>query len=123
MENTDKIIVLIIVLTAGVTTWKIVFDFYKTKLHKVFAHLISVATASFMFLSSMILFVPKDYQRGAGPEAELSLMSVATVIVMILAIYFLFSYLPRRSKKKEEGMKMPIKKREETTKRSSKKKK
>lgn len=112
MENTDKIIVLLIVLAAGIATWKMVFDFYKTKFHKIFAHLIAVATASFMFLSSMMLFVPTNYQRGAGPEAEFSITSLLTVIVMVFTLYILFRYLPQRSKDKEEAMKQPLSKSE-----------
>ena len=110
MENTDKIIVLLIVLTAGILTWKMVFDFYKTKLHRLFSHLIAVATASFMFLSSMILFVPKDYQRGAGPEVEFTIASLGTVVLMVLVIFILFKYIPSRSKGKEESIKKPKKK-------------
>ena len=110
MENTDKIIVLFIVIGAGILTWKMIFDFYKTKLHKLFAHLIAVATASFMFLSSMILFVPKDYQRGAGPEVEFTITSLATVGLMLLAIFILFKYIPSRNRGKDESIKKPKKK-------------
>ena len=56
----DKIIVLLIVLTAAFLTWKMVKDFYITKLHKVFAHLIAVITSSIMLVSSMFLFLPKN---------------------------------------------------------------
>ena len=110
MENTDKIIVLLIVLGSGILTWKMVFDFYKTKFHRIFAHLIAVATGSFMFLSSMLLFVPTNYQRGSGPEVEFSITSLLTVVVMVLAIYVLFKYLPQRNKKNEESMRKPKKK-------------
>lgn len=110
MENTDKVIVLLIVLGAGILTWKMVFDFYKTKFHRIFAHLIAVATGSFMFLSSMLLFVPTNYQRGMGPEVEFTITSLLTVVVMVLAIYILFKYLPQRNKKNEEIIKKPKKK-------------
>lgn len=111
MENSDKIVVLITVLIAGILTWKMVFDFYKVRLHKIFAHVIAVATSSFMFLSSMLLFVPKNYQRGATAEVEFSLMSFITVVVMLLAIYLLFKYLPNRnSDKTVETTKKPSKK-------------
>ena len=95
----DKIIVLIIVLVAAFLTWKMVKDFYITKFHKVFAHLIAVVTASFMLLSSMFLFVPKNYQRGAGPEVELSFTSIATIIVMLFVLYIFFKYIPAGKKK------------------------
>lgn len=98
MENADKAIVLLIVLVSAVLTWKMVFDFYKGKLHKVFAHLIAVATASFMFMSTMILFVPKNFQRGATPEVEFSFLSLVTVIVMLAAIYLFFKYIPSKNK-------------------------
>lgn len=110
MQNTDKIIVLIIVLLAGFLTWKMVFDFYKVKFHKIFAHLIAVATGSFMFLSSMILFVPENYQRGSSADVEFSITSLVTVIIMLLAIYLLFKYLPQRARQKEEAMRKPAKK-------------
>lgn len=98
--QTEKIIVLIIVLTAAVITWKMVKDFYITKLHKVFAHLIAVITSSFMLLSSMFLFMPKDYQRGTGPEVELTFMGVVTVIVMLAVLYVFFKYVPQNNQKK-----------------------
>lgn len=92
----EKIIVLVIVLSAAFITWKMVKDFYITKLHRVFAHLIAVVTSSFMLLSTMFLFMPKNYQRGAGPEVELSIMSVATVVVMVAVLYIFFKYAPRK---------------------------
>lgn len=94
--NYDKIIVLIIVLVASFLTWKIVKDFYITKFHKVFAHLIAVITASFMLLSTMFLFLPKNYQRGISPEVEISFMSIGTVIVMVLVLYIFFRYIPNK---------------------------
>ena len=97
--NYDKIIVLIIVLTASFATWKMVKDFYITKFHMVFAHLLAIITASFMLLSTMFLFMPKDYQRGATAEVELSFMSVFTVIVMVAVLYLFFKYIPDSKKK------------------------
>ncbi len=94
----EKIIVLIIVLSASIATWKLVKDFYMTKFHKIFAHLIAVITSSFMLLSSMILFVPKNYQRGMGPEVELSFMGVITVVVMVAVLYLFFKYIPNNKK-------------------------
>lgn len=94
----EKIIVLVIVLTASFITWKMVKDFYATKFHKVIAHLIAVVTSSFMLLSTMFLFMPKDYQRGAGPEVELSFMSIVTVIVMVAVLYIFFKYSPQEKK-------------------------
>jgi len=96
--NYDKIIVLIIVLLSSFITWKIVKDFYITKFHKVFAHLIAVITASFMLLSTMFLFMPKNYQRGVGPEVELSFMSIFIVIIMISILYLFFKYIPNSKK-------------------------
>ncbi len=98
--NYDKIIVLIIVFTASFITWKIIKDFYITKFHMIFAHLISIVTASFMLLSSMFLFVPKNYQRGISPEVELSTISIVSVVIMVLVIYFLFKFIPTRYNKK-----------------------
>jgi hypothetical protein len=94
----DKIIVLLIVLTASFLTWKMVKDFYITKLHKVFAHLIAVITSSFMLLSSMFLFLPKNYQRGAGPEVEITFIGIITVIVMLAVLYLFFKYVPNNKK-------------------------
>lgn len=88
----DKIVVLLIVLTASFITWKLVKDFYVQKFHKVIAHLIAVVTSSFMLLSTMFLFMPKNYQRGAGPEVELSFMSIATVFVMVGILYAFFKF-------------------------------
>ena len=94
--NYDKIVVLIIVFTASFITWKIIKDFYKERFHMIFAHLIAIVTSSFMLLSTMFLFMPKNYQRGAGPEVELSITSVSIVFLMVFIIYVLFRYLPRR---------------------------
>lgn len=94
----EKIIVLIIVLSASVATWKLVKDFYMTKFHKIFAHLIAIITSSFMLLSSMVLFVPKNYQRGVGPEVELNFMGVITVVVMVAVLYLFFKYIPNNNK-------------------------
>jgi hypothetical protein len=85
---------------AGFMTWKMVKDFYITKMHRVLAHLIAVTTSSFMLLSTMFLFMPKDYQRGSGPEVELTLMSVATVAVMVAVLYVFFKYSPQSTTKK-----------------------
>ena len=95
----EKIIVLTIVLMAAFLTWKMVKDFYITKLHKVFAHLIAVITSSFMLLSSMFLFLPKNYQRGTGPEVEITFTGIITVIVMLAVLYLFFKYVPNNNKK------------------------
>ena len=95
----DKIIVLLIVLTAAFLTWKMVKDFYITKIHKVFAHLIAVITSSFMLLSSMFLFMPKNDQRGAGPEVEITFISVITVLVMLGVLYSFFRFVPNNKTK------------------------
>lgn len=115
MENSEQIIVLLIVIISAVLTWKMVFDFYKVRIHKIFSHLISVATASFMFLSTMTLFVPENYQRGATAEVEFSFMSLVTVVVMLLALYLLFKYLPKKDGSEKDNI-------EKTTKKSKKSK-
>lgn len=94
----EEMIVLLIVLTATFITWKMVKDFYITKFHKLFAHLIAVATSSFMLFSTMFLFMPANYQRGATREVELSFMSVVTVIVMVAVLYIFFKYIPQDKK-------------------------
>lgn len=99
----EEMIVLVIVLVAGFLTWKMVKDFYITKMHRVIAHLIAVATASFMLLSTLFLFMPKDYQRtldGTGSEVELSFMSVLTVVVMLTVLFVFFKFSPQGTKKK-----------------------
>lgn len=93
MENSDKIIVLVITLLAALITWKIVFDFYKQRFHKVFAHLIAIMTASFMFISSMILFAPKNYVRGVTPEVEITFSAILSVIAMIAVLFLFFRYI------------------------------
>lgn len=97
--NYDKIIVLIIVFSASFITWKIIKDFYKTKFHMIFAHLIAVVTASFMLLSTMFLFMPKNYQRGLSPEVEITFQSVSIVFLMIFVIYVFFRYIPSKNNK------------------------
>ena len=94
----EKIIVLTIVLMAAFLTWKMVKDFYITKLHKLIAHLIAVITSSFMLLSSMFLFMPKNYQRGAGPEVEITFTSILTVVVMLGVLYLFFKFVPSNKK-------------------------
>ncbi len=98
--NYDKIIVLIIVFTSSFITWKIIKDFYMTKFHMIFAHLIAVITASFMLLSTMFLFMPKNYQRGLSPEVEITFTSIAIVVVMLFVIFVFFKYIPAKSNKK-----------------------
>ena len=95
----EKIIVLIIVLLASFLTWKMVKDFYITKFHMVFAHLIAIITASFMLLSSMFLFMPKNYQRGVTPEVELNLISIVIILIMLSVLYLFFKYFPDNKKK------------------------
>ncbi len=94
----EKIIVLIIVFTASFLTWKMVKDFYKTKFHMIFTHIIAIVTSSFMLLSSMFLFMPKNYQRGTTSEVELSIVSVVTIVVMLLTLYLFFKYIPDNKK-------------------------
>lgn len=95
----DRAIVLIITMLSSFLTWKMVKDFYITKFHVLFAHIIAVVTACFMFISTMILFVPKNYQRGQTADVEFTLFSSLIVIMMLAAIYFFFSYLPKRKKR------------------------
>ena len=95
MKNSEQIIILIITIVAAGLTWKMVFDFYKTKIHKVFSHLIAVITASFMLLSVTFLFMNKEYQRESGePEMVLSLSSLGILIIMLLVLYIFFTYIP-----------------------------
>jgi len=97
MKNSDQIIILVITFLAAGLTWKMVFDFYKTKLHKIFTHLISVITASFMLLSTTFLFMNKDYQRGGSePEMILSAESFAILFAMLFVIFIFFKYIPSR---------------------------
>lgn len=97
MKNSDQIIILILTFLSAGLTWKMIFDFYKTKLHKVFAHLIAVMTASFMLLSTTFLFMNKNYQRGGSePEMILSLESFAILFVMLFIIFMFFKYIPSR---------------------------
>ncbi|AXX87898.1 MULTISPECIES: hypothetical protein [Malaciobacter] len=98
MENYEQIVVLIIVFSASFITWKLVKDFYKTKIHMIFAHLIAIATASFMLLSTMFLFMPKNYVKGQTAEVELSFISIIIVIAMVGIIYFFFKYIPSKDK-------------------------
>jgi len=93
MENSDKIIVLVITFTAAFITWKLVFDFYKLRFHRLFAHVIAIVTASFMFISSMILFAPKNYVRGVTPEVEITVGSLLSVIAMVAVLYVFFKHI------------------------------
>lgn len=93
MENSDKIIVLVITFTAAFITWKLVFDFYKLRFHRIFAHVIAIVTASFMFISSMILFAPSNYVRGVTPEVEITLTSVLSVVAMVGVLYVFFKHV------------------------------
>ncbi|RXJ87985.1 hypothetical protein [Arcobacter sp. CECT 8985] len=98
MENIDKIIVLTIVFFSAFITWKVIKDFYITKFNKIFAHLIAIVTASFMLLSIMFLFIPKNYQRGQTAEVDLNFNSLAISFAMIAIIYILFKYIPSKNK-------------------------
>lgn len=92
----QKIIVLIVVMSASFITWKIIKDFYAQRIHALFSHIIAVITASFMFLSSMFLFVPENYKRGMTAEIELKASSIIIIIAMLAIIYFIFRYLPNK---------------------------
>lgn len=91
--NIEAAIVQLIVITATIITWKLVKDFYAQRLHRILSHLIAIATASFMLISTMTLFVPKDYQRGSSSEFELSAMSVMIVVGMVAILYILLKYV------------------------------
>ena len=95
----EEMIALVIVITAAILTWKMVKDFYIKKIHKIFAHLLAVITASFMLLSSMFLFMPKNYSRGAGPEVEITFVGVLTVVVMLAVLYVFFKFVPNNKNK------------------------
>lgn len=94
----EKIIVLIIVLSSSFITWKMVKDFYIVKFRKVFAHIIAILTATFMLFSTMILFMPKNYQRGQTAEVELSLNGIVTTAVMLIILYVFFKYNSKNDK-------------------------
>ena len=91
--NLEAAIVQVIVITASIITWKLVKDFYAQRFHKILSHLIAIATASFMLISTMTLFVPKNYQRGVTPEFEFSINSVMIVIGMVGILYILLKYV------------------------------
>ena len=94
----DKAIVLFITMFASFLTWKFVKDFYISKFHMLFAHIIAIMTATFMFLSTILLFAVKDFKRGEE-EIVFSLSSFVIVIFMVGTIYVLFKYLPSRKKR------------------------
>ena len=97
MKNSEQLVILIITLVAAGLTWKMIFDFYKTKFHKVFAHLISVITASFMLLSSTFLFINKNYERGGSePEMVLSFSSIAILFIVLFVLFIFFKYIPSK---------------------------
>jgi hypothetical protein len=97
MKNSDEIIILILTFASAAFTWKMIFDFYKTKMHKIFTHLIAVMTASFMLLSTTFLFMNKEYQRGGSqPEMVLNFQSFGILFLMLFTIYMLFRYFPSR---------------------------
>ena len=95
----ERAIVLLISLSAAFITWKLIKDFYSKNLHNLFAHIIAIITATFMFLATMILFVPKNYEKGVTPEVEFSFASFASVFTMVVILYILFKVLPSRKKK------------------------
>ena len=95
MKNSDQILIMIITFVSAGLTWKMVYDFYKTKFHKVFTHLIAVMTGSFMLLSSTFLFMNKNYQRGGDePEMVLSFSSLGILFVMLFVLFIFFKYIP-----------------------------
>ena len=92
------LVVYLIVFTAAGLTWKMVKDFFIKKISTILAHLLSVITPSFMLLSSIFLFVPKNYQRGAGPEVEINFIGIITIVVMLGVLYLFFKYVPNSKK-------------------------
>ncbi|QKF82865.1 hypothetical protein CRV08_02655 [Halarcobacter ebronensis] len=94
----EKIVVLVISLTASFLTWKMVKDFYGARYNMVFAHIIAIITSSFMLLSTMFLFMPKNYQRGVTPEVELNFFSIVTIVIMLAGLYLFFKYIPDKRK-------------------------
>ncbi len=96
MENTDKIIILIIAFSAAVITWKLLFDFYKGRFHIIFTNIIASIAAVFMFITSITLFAPKNYEKDITPSVQLEFTPVLTIFVMIGILYFLFKYILRK---------------------------
>ena len=48
--------------------------------------------------SYFFLFLPKNYQRGTGPEVEITFTGILTVIVMLGVLYLFFKYVPNNKK-------------------------
>lgn len=90
-------IVMILIFISAFLVWKWVKDFYQRNHSKILSHLVAIATASFMVMGSMFLFIPKDYQRGVTSEVDLSLTSFGGLIIMLALIYYFFKYRPSRS--------------------------
>ncbi len=95
----DRAIVLVVTLLSSFFTWKMVKDFYITKFHMLFAHIIAIMTATFMFVSIMLLFASKEIQTDRTKEVEFSFEALLFAILMTGIIYFFFKYLPSRKKK------------------------
>ncbi len=96
MENSDKIIILIIAFIAAVVTWKLLFDFYKNRFHTIFVNIIASIAAVFMFITSITLFAPRNYQQNTPVEVQLEFMPILTIFTMVAILYILFKYILRK---------------------------
>lgn len=92
-------IVMLLIFGSSFLVWKWVKDFYQLRYSNVLSHLVAIATASFMFLGSMMLFVPKDYVKGITPEVDISVTSIGGLLLMLGLIFYFFKYRPSKESK------------------------
>ncbi|NQY94640.1 MAG: hypothetical protein HRT43_10770 [Campylobacteraceae bacterium] len=91
----DVIIVMVLIFAATAITFKTIKSFYLLTYSSVVSTIIAAITSVMMFFSGMILFYPKDYQRGSNTsEVDLTIPNVALLVVIVCVIYYFFKYRP-----------------------------
>ena len=91
----DVIIVMVLIFAATGITFKTIKSFYLLTYSSVVSTIIAAITSVMMFFSGMILFYPKDYQRGSNTsEVDLTIPNVALLVVIVCVIYYFFKYRP-----------------------------
>lgn len=89
----EVLIVMILIFAATGITFKSIKTFYLQTYSTVVSTVIAAFTSIMMFFSAMILFYPKNYERGSsGSEVDLSITNVAILFLLVALIYYFFRY-------------------------------
>lgn len=89
-------VVMVLLFASAFFTWKWIKEFYQRNHGMILSHLVAIVTALFMFISSLILFLPKP-ELGHGPnDMDLNPINFVIIITMLGIIFYFFKYKPAR---------------------------